>query len=75
MLYKSKTHLPILKTFKEPTVNIHSIDDNHTHLQCKGIIGALNACLDNNNLLQLEAHYSGVFTEYLHYAKSPTQTL
>lgn len=67
--------MPIQKMFRDPVEDVLKLNENNNLFQSYEIVGALNACLYDNNLFSLESHYSGVYNEYLNYAKLRTHTL
>lgn len=63
--------------YLEPQQGITKISPYNDHFQSFEVVNALNDCLnvEDKGLLNIESHYVGVFTEYLHYAKLPQDIL
>lgn len=76
-LFKFDKHIPKPAYFILPREGTSKINEHNTHFDSLEVVNGLNHCLEENNkhLFSLESQYSGVFTEYLYYAKLPTQIL
>lgn len=76
-IFKFNKNMPEPASFTLPIQGTYKINNNNTHFDSLEVVNALNHCLGvkNKHFFNLEPHYSGVFTEFLHYSKLATQVL